>query len=267
MYQAAVDTKTRAQSWPVAEVNKQTASVFVIIPTYNESENLPLMVNDLFKLPLGNLQVVVVDDNSPDGTGQVAERLRDEFNGRVHVIHRPGKQGLGPAYRQGFCFALEQGAEYIIQMDADFSHSPNYIPGLLDYMSHCDVAVGSRYTQGGRLDPRWSIWRVWLSVWANSIYVRAILGLGVKDATGGFKCWSRQALSEVLKYPIDSSGFIFQVEMALLTERLGYKVCEMPIYFADRHAGNSKMDTKIKLEAALRTWELWWKYRNLKKKK
>ncbi len=238
--------------------------VFVVIPTYNEADNLPELAAALMSQPVNKLHIVFVDDSSPDGTGELAEGLKLQYPGRIHVIHRPGKDGLGPAYRTGFQYALQQGADYIIQMDADFSHSPDYIPLLLTASKGSDVVLGSRYTSGGQLDPEWSPFRYWLSWWANSMYVRLILGVKVSDATGGFKCWRREALQAVLDQQTGSSGYIFQVEMEYISEILGFKVLEVPIYFADRQKGASKMSLKIKLEAMWRTWYLRWKYRCLR---
>jgi len=239
----------------------RSPSVHVVIPTFNEADNLPPLLAELFALPIPNLYVVVVDDNSPDGTGQVAEELRLRYQPRLDVIHRSCKSGLGSAYRQGFQHALELGADYVVQMDADFSHSPSCIPQFLQHVGQYDVVVGSRYTDGSQIDARWSWWRYALSLWANSIYVRLILGLTVRDATGGFKLWSRQALSALMSFPVISTGYVFQVEMAYLAQKLGLHVLEVPIYFADRRAGHSKMSSGIKLEAAWRTWYLRWRYR------
>ncbi|WP_423224992.1 polyprenol monophosphomannose synthase [Candidatus Amarolinea aalborgensis] len=239
-------------------------ATFVVIPTYNEATNLPAIVAALFALAVDNLHIVVVDDNSPDHTGEVADRLQQTHPRHLHVIHRPGKQGLGSAYRAGFRYALDQGAELIVQMDADFSHSPTYLTEFLRTIKGCDVVVGSRYVSGGRLDRHWSWWRHLLSWWANAIYARVILGLHVKDATAGFKCWRRATLEAILTYPIRSNGYVFQVEMAYLAERLGFRALEIPIYFEDRRAGHSKMSNSVKIEAAWRTWLLRWRYRNVR---
>ncbi len=239
-------------------------TTFVVIPTYNEANNLPDLTTALFGLAIENLHIVFVDDNSPDHTGDVAERLRQAHPRCLHVIHRPGKQGLGSAYRAGFRFALDHGADLIVQMDADFSHSPAYLTEFLRYVRDYDVVVGSRYVQGGRLDRQWSWWRHLLSWWANAIYARLILGLRVKDATAGFKCWRRPALEAILAFPIRSNGYVFQVEMAYLAQRLGFRAVEIPIYFEDRRAGRSKMSNAIKLEAAWRTWLLRWRYRHVR---
>ncbi len=238
-----------------------TAKVMTVIPTYNEAENLPRLVTELFALDIPTLEILVVDDNSPDGTGQIADELASQHPDRVHVLHRAGKLGLGTAYITGFRYALQHGAEYIIQMDADFSHSPAYIPQFLQAIEGYDVVVGSRYVVGGRLDERWGWWRYFLSWWANSIYTRLILGLKVKDATAGFKCWRRATLEGIGLDRIRSNGYVFQVEMAYLTEKLGYRFLEIPIYFEDRRIGRSKMTGRVKVEAALRTWQIRWRHR------
>ncbi len=238
------------------------SSVFAVIPTYNEAANIGLLITELFTLPIPRLQVIVVDDNSPDGTAEIAASMKLAYPGRVHIIERHGKQGLGTAYLAGFRYALDHGADHVIQMDADFSHLPRYIPEFLQHVPHYDVVVGSRYASGGQLDPAWGRGRYRLSRWANAVYVRLLLGLDVRDATGGFKCWSRQALSAVLAYPVHSKGFFFQVEMAYLVHRLGFSVLEVPIFFQERRSGRSKMSLSIKLEAAWRTLLLRWRFRN-----
>ena len=236
----------------------------VVIPTYNEADNLGPIVGELFALDVDDLEILVVDDNSPDGTGQIADNLARRYPDRVHVIHRAGKLGLGTAYVQGFGFALDHGADYIVQMDADFSHSPSYIPKFLELIQDYDVVIGSRYVQGGRLDERWSFGRYLLSWWANSVWTRLILGVKVKDATAGFKCWRRETLEGIGLKRIHSNGYVFQVEMAYLTEKLGYRPVEIPIYFEDRRIGKSKMSMPVKLEAAWRTWEVRWRHRRLR---
>lgn len=236
----------------------------VVIPTYNEANNLSPVVGELRSLDIPGLQILVVDDNSPDGTGELADDLSQRYAGEFHVIHRPAKMGLGSAYVAGFRFALEHGANRIVQMDADFSHSPSYVPRFLEKLDNYDVVVGSRYVEGGQLDEQWSLGRYLLSWWANSVYARLILGIGVKDATAGFKCWKRQALEAIDLDSIRSGGYVFQVEMAYVTEKLGFRVLEMPIYFEDRRIGQSKMDMRIKLEAAWRVWEVKRRHRHLK---
>jgi dolichol-phosphate mannosyltransferase len=204
---------------------------------------------------------LIVDDNSPDGTGRIADELTHRHLDRMHVIHREGKLGLGTAYITGFKLALEQGADLIVQMDADFSHSPSYIPQLVEATDEHDVVVGSRYVAGGSLDERWSWWRYFLSWWANSVYTRLILGVKVKDATAGFKCWRRATLEGIGLDRVRSNGYVFQVEMAYLTEKLGYRFLEIPIHFEDRRIGRSKMTVPVKIEAALRTFQIRWRHR------
>ncbi len=230
--------------------------IVVVIPTYNEADNLPQISRALFDLGIEGLELLVVDDASPDGTGAVAEALAVKYAPRFHVIHRAGKLGLGTAYIQGFQWALEQGAGLVIQMDADFSHSPGYIPQFLAAAADYDVVVGSRYITGGRLDERWSWGRWFLSWWANSVWVRLILGVRTHDATAGFKCWRGQALRAVGLERIHSNGYIFQVEMCYVAERIGLRILEIPIYFEDRRIGQSKMSIRVKLEAAIRVFEI-----------
>jgi dolichol-phosphate mannosyltransferase len=234
--------------------------IMVVIPTYNEANNLPALVEELLALGVPNLEVLIVDDNSPDGTGQVADDLAHSHTERVHVLHRPGKMGLGTAYIAGFVYALDHGADFIIQMDADFSHSPAYIPHFLEAIEGYDVVVGSRYVSGGSLDEGWSWWRYLLSWWANSIYTRLILGVKVRDATAGFKCWRRSTLGTIGLDQVRSNGYVFQVEMAYLTEKLGFRFLEIPIHFEDRRIGQSKLTNLVKIEAALRTFQIRWRH-------
>jgi dolichol-phosphate mannosyltransferase len=235
----------------------------VVVPTYNEAHNVPALAAELWALDVPDLGILVVDDNSPDGTGEVAEQLAERNPGRIDVLQRPGKLGLGTAYKDGFRWALDAGAEAIVQMDADFSHSPGYIPQMLDLLGEYDVVVGSRYVEGGQLDERWGVGRYLLSWWANSIYTRLILGISTKDATAGFKAWRRATLIGLGLDRIRSNGYDFQVEMAYVTEKLGYRVKEIPIYFEDRRIGQSKMSMKVKVEAAMRVWEIRWRHRRL----
>jgi dolichol-phosphate mannosyltransferase len=236
----------------------------VVIPTYNEADNVDPMAEALLGLGVPGLNVLVVDDESPDGTGRIADRLAVEHPGRLHVCHRAGPRGLGRAYIHGFRWALEHGADFIVQMDCDFSHSPSYIPQFLEHIHDYDVVVGSRYVAGGKTDERWSWGRWLLSWWANSIYTRLLLGCQVKDATAGFKCWRRETLQGIGLDRMRSQGYVFQVEMAYVTERLGYRVLEIPIYFEDRRIGRSKMTMSVKIEAALRVLEVRWRHRRLR---
>lgn len=233
----------------------------VVLPTYNEADNLAAIANALWALPVP-LHILVVDDGSPDGTGQLADQLSAAHPGRLSVIHRRGKLGLGTAYLQGFRQALEAGAQAVVQMDADFSHSPSYLPEFIAHLRDYDVVVGSRYVPHGKLDERWEAGRVLLSAWAN-FYARTILSIQVKDATAGFKAWRASTLAGIGLERIYSNGYVFQVEMAYVTERLGYRVLEVPIYFEDRRIGRSKMDMRTKLEAALRVLEVALRHRRL----
>lgn len=233
----------------------------VVIPTYNEIENLPKLVEAVFSLPL-DLSILVVDDNSPDGTGQLADELSEKTGGRVQVMHRAGKQGLGTAYVQGFQRALQNGAEAIAQMDADFSHPYEKLVDMSKALDGCSAVIGSRYVPGGALDENWSIFRKALSSWGN-IYARTILGLKNRDVTAGFRMWKQETLRGMPLQRIHSSGYIFQVEMTYVASRLGYTFREVPIYFADRRAGQSKMSLRIQIEAAIRVWQLRGIYRDL----
>lgn len=236
-----------------------------IIPTYNEAENLPKITAALFDLPLPDLNLLVVDDNSPDGTGKIAEKLGAETGGRVNVLHRPGKMGLGSAYIQGFGWALAHGADSIGQMDADFSHPVEKIPELVDMLSSADVVIGSRYVPGGSLDERWPFWRKGLSSFGN-LYARTILGLKVRDTTGGFRLWRRETLQSMPLERVKSNGYVFQVEMIYLAALLGFRAREIPIHFADRRWGKSKMSLRIQIEAAYRVWFLPSRYADLRNK-
>ncbi len=231
----------------------------VVLPTYNEAENLPRMVEALVSLDIPGLSMLVVDDNSPDGTGAVADQLALQYPGRFSVIHRTGKLGLGSAYVAGFTRALEEGADYVVEMDSDFSHPPETLHRFLALMPDYDVVVGSRYTKGGRLDPRWSPLRRFIS-WGGNLYARLITGLTVRDATAGFKCFRASALRGIDLKRIRSDGYAFQVEMAYICKRNGYRVKEIPIEFLDRTLGRSKMSGRIFAEAAWRVWQIRFRY-------
>jgi dolichol-phosphate mannosyltransferase len=237
--------------------------ITLVIPTYNEAENLPKLISALFALPLDDLHVLVVDDNSPDGTGDLAEELAAQHPGRVLVRHRVGKLGLGSAYLEGFHQALEAGAELVGQMDADFSHDPLALLDLLEAVRTCDVALGSRYVPGGRLDERWPFWRKGLSAFGN-FYARTILNMPIRDVTGGFRLWRRHTLQHMPLERVRSNGYSFQVEMAYLAYRLGFTFKETPIYFADRRWGQSKMSFRIQVETAVRVFQMRINYRNMR---
>jgi dolichol-phosphate mannosyltransferase len=237
----------------------------IVLPTYNEADNLPLLVTDLMALQIDGIEqhILIVDDNSPDGTGHIGDRLSVKFPGRVQVLHRREKDGLGKAIIEGLIIALYDGADYILQMDADFSHQPRYIPSMLEAINDCDMVQGSRYTRGGSVDESWAWWRKLLSWFANSVYLKAILRSQVNDLTGGFKLWQRDTLIGIDLPSIRSNGYIFQVEITYAALQLGYKVIEVPIYFPDRNRGESKMSFLVQYEAALRAFQVWWRRRHL----
>lgn len=235
----------------------------VVLPTYNEAKTLPLMVDALFDLQVDNLNILVVDDNSPDGTGQIADELSMKHSGRLNVLHRMEKAGLGPAYIAGFKKALALDADYVVQMDCDFSHQPKYVPELLAGLETHDLVLGSRYVRGGSVDENWSLYRKALSGFANRIYIPLVLGFPVMDATGGFRAWKRQTLIGIDLDRVRANGYVFQVELAYIAYRLGFTIKEVPIYFPDRKIGQSKMDIRIQREAALRVWEIRANHRDL----
>ncbi len=239
--------------------------ITVVTPTYNEAENLPNLVSALFSLPL-DLRILIVDDNSPDGTGEIADELSRNFPGRIEVLHRPGKMGLRSAYLNAFQKIMDRGdtTQAIVQMDADFSHDPAALVPMSKLLETCDVVLGSRYTRGGSVDTEWPVWRKSLSAFGN-FYAKSILGLPLHDVTTGFRMWRRETLQQMPFERIHSNGYVFLVEMAYLAHCLEFKIGEAPIYFADRRWGKSKMSLKIQAEAAMRIWQVWWNYRDLKK--
>lgn len=224
----------------------------VIIPTYDERENIAALLDALLALPYA-LDVLVVDDNSPDGTGAlVEEKMRREP--RVHLLQRPRKMGLGSAYRDGFRYALDHGAEYIFEMDADFSHDPQAIGDFLAAARDADLVLGSRYLGGVRV-VNWPLSRLILSRSAN-VYTRLVTGLPVHDATGGFKCFRRRALEGIRLDKVRSDGYAFQIEVSFKCWKRGFRIREIPIVFVDRRAGVSKMNRRIIWEAAGMVWRL-----------
>ena len=231
----------------------RSAAVAGVLPTYNEAANLPVVVAALFGLPLNGLRVLVVDDNSPDGTGAIADALAEQYGAaRMTVVHRPGKQGLGRAYVDGMARAMAAGAEFVLQMDSDLSHRPEYVPQMLGTLlsTGADVVVGSRYVAGASVATEWSRHRKVLSGFANT-YVRVLLRLGIRDVTAGFKLWRSSALEAIDLAGIRSSGYSFQVEMAFRMASCGLKAVEMPVHFAERNEGQSKMTLRVQLESAL----------------
>ena len=233
----------------------------VVVPTYNEADNLPGLVSALFKLPL-DLRLLVVDDNSPDSTGKVAEELSSANAGRLSVLHRPEKLGLGSAYIQGFRYFLDQKVGAIGQMDADFSHDPIGLIAMAKDLKTCDLVLGSRYVPGGSVDKQWPRKRKNLSVWGN-FYARRILGVPIQDMTTGYRLWRSDKLQKIPLNQIRSSGYIFQVETLYLAYRLNFIINEKPIYFSERRSGKAKMSFKIQLEAALRVWQFPFIYRDI----
>jgi len=224
----------------------------IIIPTYNEKENVETLVETIFRLD-HDIEILVVDDGSPDGTGEIADRLAagDE---RVHVIHREGKMGLGSAYLRGFQFAIERKYDLVFEMDADFSHDPSYLPSFLKKAEECHVVLGSRYVQGVNVI-NWPMSRLLLSYFAN-VYTRVITGLPVRDATGGFKCFRRDVLESIDLDNVKSDGYSFQIEMTFKCWKKGFRICEIPIIFYERRKGQSKMSKKIVHEAIFMVWRL-----------
>jgi dolichol-phosphate mannosyltransferase len=229
----------------------------VVVPTYNESENLPKLVGMLADLKLDGLHVLVVDDNSPDGTGRIADDLAVTGPLPVSVLHRTEKNGLGRAYVAGMTKALEDGADIVVQMDADLSHPASVIPAMVETLRSTDAAVvlGSRYVEGGALASNWPWHRKALSAWAN-FYVNAILRLHVKDATAGFKAWHASTLRAIDVASVESNGYAFQVEMNYRVVTSGLRIAEVPIRFEERNEGESKMSLAVQLESALVPWKL-----------
>ena len=224
----------------------------VIVPTYNERENIESLLERLLALPHG-LDVLVVDDGSPDGTAALVEAWKTKSS-RVHLLRRPGKLGLGSAYRDGFRYALANGAEFVFEMDADFSHDPDAIGDFLEAAEDADVVLGSRYLHGVTV-VNWPLSRLILSVSAN-VYTRLVTGIPLTDATGGFKCFRRRALEGIPLDRVRTEGYGFQIEMSFRCWKRGFRIKEIPIVFVDRRAGTSKMNHSIILEAATLVWKL-----------
>lgn len=236
----------------------RSAVVVVVLPTYQEAASLPRITQALMGLPLPALQVLVVDDNSPDGTGEIAENLAEQYGrNRIGVVHRRSKDGLGRAYVDGMTRAIEAGAEFVVQMDADLSHGPEYLPGMLGTLlsAEADVVIGSRYVVGASVASDWPWHRKALSAFAN-VYVRLLLRLGIRDVTAGYKVWRSTALQAIGLGNLRSSGYSFQVEMNYRALLRGLKVVELPIHFAEREAGESKMTFKVQLESAAMPFRL-----------
>lgn len=213
-------------------------------------------------LPL-ELRVLVVDDNSPDGTGKIADDLASQ-NERIQVMHRPGKLGLRSAYLNAFQRVFLEDTDAVVQMDADFSHDPAVLPAMAACLQSCDVVIGSRYVEGGSVAKRWPKWRKNLSAFGN-FYARSILNFPLHDVTTGYRMWRKETLQSMPLERIRSNGYIFLVEMAYLAFCLEYRIQEVPIHFADRRWGKSKMSFKIQSEAAMRVWQVWWNYKDVRR--
>ena len=228
----------------------------VIVPTYNESDNVTRIVPLILAQDPG-LEVLVVDDNSPDGTGALADAMAAE-DARVHVLHRPAKEGLGRAYLAGFRWALARPYAYIFEMDCDFSHDPAHLPEFLAAIKDADLVLGSRYRGGKVTVVNWPMTRLLLSYGAN-IYARAVTGLRLWDGTGGFKCFRREVLEAIPLDAVRSNGYAFQIEMSFRAWKRGFRIAEIPIVFHDRTEGESKMSRRIIREAVWMVWRLrWW---------
>jgi len=231
----------------------QTGPAWLVLPTYNEADNIEPFVEAVRpKLP-ATARILIVDDNSPDGTGEIADRLAAAGDG-IEVLHRPQKEGLGPAYIAGFRRALAGGAGLVLEMDSDFSHDPAYLPRLLEAAGKADLVIGSRYVDGGGVSD-WGPLRRAISR-GGSAYARIVLGVGVRDLTGGFKCFRREVLEAIDLDTIEARGYAFQVEMTYRTIQRGFTVAEVPIVFRDRQAGSSKMSRSIVAEAVWRVPQL-----------
>jgi len=239
--------------------------VLVVVPTYNEADNIAELVRRILDQP-GNLDILVVDDNSPDGTGQIADTLAQSPGscGRLHVLHRPGKSGLGRAYLAGFAWALARDYDAAVEMDADFSHDPMYLPSLLQGARDADVVIGSRYLNGISVI-NWPLRRVLLS-WGANYYVRSVTRLRVRDCTSGFRLYRRPVLEAIDLSSVRSNGYSFQVEMTFRAQLAGFRLVEVPIIFVERHAGQSKMSQSVIWESVLMPLKLRLRARRLRRR-
>jgi len=226
--------------------------MLIILPTYNEKENLAEMVECILEV-VPQTRILVVDDNSPDGTGLLADEIASRES-RVKVLHREKKLGLGTAYLEGFRYALKKGEDFIFEMDCDFSHDPQALPKLLEAASENDLVIGSRYIKDGGVSG-WGFGRQLISRW-GSLYARLILNLPYRDLTGGFKCFRRKVLEAIDLESVQSNGYCFQIEMTFRAHKKGFKIAEVPIIFSERRLGQSKMSKAIVLEALLKVWKL-----------
>lgn len=235
--------------------------ILVVLPTYNEAENIVLMAESVLRI-LPTSKVAIVDDNSPDGTGLIAEEFARTCPDRVRVLHKEKKEGLGSAYLYAFRRVLSPDVDYVIQMDTDFSHPPELLPKLVDALATCDFVLASRYVPGGGIT-NWSLWRKILS-WSGNLYARSVLGLRVRDLTGGYKAFHRHVLEKLLQYDIDSQGYSFQIETTSRAIADGFQCREIPFVFGERKSGKSKMSKRIILEALMKTIRLKSELKSLK---
>ena len=234
----------------------------VIIPTHNEARNLPVLAAELWALQIPGLSLLVVDGGSTDGTGQIADELAERRPDELAALHLSARGGLRRAYLAAFKWTLARDVDRVVQMDCDFSHAPRFVPQMLEASEGTDLVVGSRYVTGGKLDSRMGTARYLQSWWANEVYARLILNLRLQDVTSSFRCWQTDALRRIDRDAISSTGYSFQIEMAYVAEKLGYKIVEIPIHHEERRVGRSKLKLSAKMEAAWRTWEILWRYRN-----
>jgi dolichol-phosphate mannosyltransferase len=230
----------------------ESRRALVCLPTYDERENLAPMIEAILAQVPG-LEILVIDDNSPDGTGKLADEIAAR-EPRVHVLHRAGKEGLGKAYLAGFAWALEHGYGLVLEMDCDFSHDPKYLPAMLAAAGEVDLVLGSRYVPGGGT-VNWGLGRKLISR-GGSLYARLILGLSARDLTGGFKCFRREVLQGIDLATVQCTGYAFQIELTYRASRRGFRVREIPITFVDRRVGHSKMSRRIVLEAIRKVWSI-----------
>ncbi len=240
-------------------------NTLVVIPTYNEADNIETLIQAILTQSAPNAHVLIVDDNSPDGTGDIVDGLaqRPALAGRLHALHRPGKGGLGRAYRAGFAWALEHGYDAVIEMDADFSHDPAYLPRLMEAADGADVVIGSRYLNGISVI-NWPLQRILLS-WGANRYVQAITGLPIHDCTSGFRLYRRRVLERIDLPGIRSNGYSFQVEMTFRAHLAGFSIVETPIIFVERQAGKSKMSKGVIWESIQMPLKLRWRERKLRR--
>ena len=233
-------------------------NVLVVVPTYNESDNLPILVPAV--MAHAGYRMVIVDDDSPDGTGALADRLAAEYPGRIEVIHRSGTRGLGRSYVDGLKRALATDADLICQMDADLSHNPEYLPSLVAATMQYDVVIGSRYLHGVSV-VNWPLYRIFLSTFANR-YIKAVTRLSPADCTSGYRCWRREALAQLRLDRVVTEGYAFLVEMLFEAARTGARIGEVPIIFVERRQGHSKVSAKVLIESLIAPWRLALRGRN-----